>query len=92
MKKEKSVRTNIILIFCCWLPVHIFCQQPDDSVRMLNEIVIAATKFHISRMETGKVIAVIDAEQIRKSEGKSLARLLHEQSGILIQIHLPQPR
>jgi len=44
-------------------------------------VVITATKFSKSVSETGKVLTIIDEEQIKRSVGKDLGQLLNEQAG-----------
>ena len=61
--------------------------QSRDSLRnviSLNEIVVSASKIPLERKETAKPVQTITYEQIQKSEGKDLAQLLNEQSGIII--------
>ena len=61
--------------------------QTQDSLRNvipLNEVVVSASKIPLERKETAKPVQVITSQQIRSSEGKDLAQLLNEQSGIII--------
>jgi vitamin B12 transporter len=81
MKKERKVWA-ITLIVLWWLaPSQTNAQQ--DSVRQLNEVVITATKFPKSQSETGKVLTVIDEDQIRRSTG-DITQLLNEQVGLVV--------
>ncbi len=82
MKKERKVWA-ITLIVLWWLaPNQTNAQQ--DSVRQLNEVVITATKFPKNQSETGKVLTVIDEDQIRRSAGKDITQLLNEQVGLVV--------
>jgi vitamin B12 transporter len=84
MKKEKKVWA-ITLIVLWWLaPDQVNAQQNQDSVRILNEVVVTATKFPKNQNETGKVLTVIDADQLQRSAGKDVSQLLNEQVGIVI--------
>lgn len=58
----------------------------EDSTRAtsLNEIVITATGFPKKVSETGKVVTVIDRQDIERSNGKDMAQLLSEQAGIVV--------
>lgn len=58
----------------------------QDSLRTktLDELVITATKFEKKQSETGKVLTVIDDEQIKRSAGKDLSQLLNEQAGLVV--------
>ena len=82
MKKERKVWA-IILIALWWLAPNLTKAQ-QDSVRQLNEVVITATKFPKSLSETGKVLTVIDEDQIRRSAGKDITQLLNEQVGLVV--------
>lgn len=84
MKKEKRVWA-IALIALGWLfPQLVNGQQ--DSVKSFNldEVVVTATKFPKSRSETGKVLTVINEEELQRNVGKDLSQLLNEQVGLVI--------
>ena len=59
-------------------------QAQKDSSRILDEVVLTATKTLQKQSTTGKVITVISKEQIEKSSGKTVSQLLNEQAGITI--------
>jgi vitamin B12 transporter len=85
MKKEKSVWA-ITLIAFWWLAPNQTNAQQKDSLKLinLNEVVVTATKFPKNQSETGKVLTVIDEEQLAVSGGKDLSQLLNEQVGLVI--------
>ncbi|WP_419803057.1 TonB-dependent receptor plug domain-containing protein [Mucilaginibacter sp.] len=56
----------------------------QDSSRVLKDVVVSATKTDQKQLQTGKVITVITADQIARSEGKSLAQVLNEQAGVTV--------
>lgn len=58
--------------------------QQDSTVRSMDEVVVTATKTAQKQSTTGKVITVITKEQLEKSAGKSLAQVLNEQAGIVV--------
>lgn len=58
--------------------------QAQDSTRLLNEVLMTATKSPVKQSQTGKVVTVIGKEQIEKSSGKTIAQVLNEQAGITI--------
>ena len=67
----------------------LFAQKPipknsNDSTTNLDEVVITATKFPIKQSLTGKVVTVIDQQQLQRSSGKSLSEVLNTQAGIII--------
>lgn len=85
MKKEKKVWAMTVLIAFWWLaPNQTNAQQDSTSTTSLDAVVITATKFAKSQTETGKVLTVIDENQIRQSAGKDLSQLLNEQVGLFI--------
>ncbi len=81
MKKERKVWA-ITLIVLWWLAPNLTKAQ-QDSIRQLNEVVITAAKFPKSQSETGKVLTVIDEDQIRRSTG-DITQLLNGQVGLVV--------
>lgn len=63
---------------------NVFGQNDSLQANHLNEVVVTATKYPKKSSETGKVITVITREQLDQSEGKDLAQLLNEQTGISV--------
>lgn len=55
-----------------------------DTVTILDEVEVSAPKLAGKLARTGKVVTLINAEQIRASLGKSLGELLQEQVGISV--------
>lgn len=84
MKKESKLWAVTLIALYMVAPAHTNAQQDSSRVSSLNEVVITATKFPKSQSETGKVLTVIDAEQLSRSAGKDLAQVLNEQVGIVI--------
>jgi vitamin B12 transporter len=84
MKKEMKIFA-FTLAACVWLSHLATLAQTDTltSVR-LDEVVVTATKFPKSLSETGKVLIVIDEDQLARSAGKDLSQLLNEQAGLVI--------
>lgn len=62
------------------------CAQAQDSTatRELDEVVVTATKYPVKLSETGKVMTIVSREQMERSNGKSLAQVLTEQTGIIV--------
>ncbi len=58
--------------------------QDSANANSLDPIVITATKYPVKLSETGKVLTVITSRQIDQSQGKTLAQILTEQSGIIV--------
>ncbi len=55
-----------------------------DSTKNLDEVVVTATKFPIKQSLTGKVVTVIDQQQLLRNSGKSLTEILNTQTGIIV--------
>jgi vitamin B12 transporter len=67
----------------------LYAQKPvpvtsGDSTKNLDEVVITATKFPIKQSLTGKVVTVIDQQQLQRNSGKSLTEVLNTQTGIIV--------
>lgn len=84
MKKENLFWSCILVNCLNWSASTGVAQTPQDSIRLLTEVVITATRFPKSQRETGKVMVVVDSALIQRSEGKNLAQLLNEQAGLEI--------
>jgi vitamin B12 transporter len=84
MKKEIKVWAMTIIACWLWAPTQTMAQQDSLSATTLREVVITATKFPKNVSETGKVLTIIDEEQLSRSAGKDLAQLLNEQVGLVI--------
>ena len=51
---------------------------------VLREIIVTSTKFGEMQNTTGNLITVISKDQIEKSTGKTVAQLLNEQAGLVV--------
>ena len=76
----------ILVGWCVFFSIFVSAQSQDSlrNVIPLNEVVVSASKIPLARKETAKPVQVITYEQIQRSEGKDLAQLLNEQSGIIV--------
>ena len=84
MKKERKVWAMTLIAFCWLAPNQINAQQDSIKSFNLNDVVITATKFPKNVNETGKVLTIIDEEQLARSSGKDVSQLLNEQVGLVI--------
>ena len=57
---------------------------PDTASKILDEVIITATKSPIKQSETGKVVNVITQEQLNRSSGKTLSEVLNQLPGMII--------
>ncbi|MBL0741009.1 TonB-dependent receptor plug domain-containing protein [Chryseolinea lacunae] len=83
MKKEKKVWAISLIVLWYLAPNQTHAQDSLKTSR-LDEVVVTATKFPKSQGETGKVLTVIDEEQLAHSAGKDLSQLLNEQVGLVV--------
>ncbi len=58
--------------------------QAQDSTKQLNEVIVTANKFPQKQAETGRVLSVINKQQLQRSAGKSLTEIINQQVGITI--------
>ncbi len=56
----------------------------SDSLNRLSPVVVTATKTQIKQNETGKVLNVINREQLSRSASRTLSEVLNQQAGVLI--------
>ena len=84
MRKEKKVWAITLIAFWWLAPNQTNAQQDSVKSYSLSEVVITATKFPKNQSETGKVLTVIDEEQLKRSSGKDISQLLNEQVGLVI--------
>ncbi|HLK96980.1 MAG TPA: TonB-dependent receptor [Hymenobacter sp.] len=84
MKKETTAWTLVQATCLCLLAGQAAAQQDTLKTYNLNEVVVTATKFPKKESETGKVLTVIDGEQLARSAGKTIAQLLNEQAGLVV--------
>ncbi|MDQ8052046.1 MAG: TonB-dependent receptor [Pedobacter sp.] len=55
-----------------------------QEAQTLSEVVISTTKNNQKQSQTGKVVTVISREELERSSGRSLAQLLNQQPGIVV--------
>lgn len=58
--------------------------QAQQDTTVLNEAVVSASKYEKKQTETGKVITVINRQQLERSAGKSLSEVLNTAAGTTI--------
>ncbi len=83
------MKKKIFIAAAVLLSSQLYAQTPvpiisGDSAKNLNEVVVTATKFPIKQSLTGKVVTVIDQQQLQRNSGKSLTELLNTQAGIIV--------
>lgn len=75
------MKKNFFVLAAVIVSNQLFAQK---DTALLDEVVLTATKFEQKQSQTGKVVTVINKEQIEKSAGKTVAQVLNEQAGIMI--------
>jgi len=58
--------------------------QDDTTGKSLDEVVLTSNKYPKKQSETGKVVTVINRQQLERSSGKSLGEILNTVSGTTI--------
>lgn len=58
--------------------------QQDSTAIPLDEVILTANKYPQKQSETGKVVTVIDRQQLEKSAGKTLNEILNAVAGTTI--------
>jgi vitamin B12 transporter len=84
MKKGKNFIASVFTTFACLVSIQIIAQQDSLSFTGLGDVTITASKFAKSQTETGKVLTIIDENQLKLSAGKDISQLLNEQAGLFI--------
>ena len=59
-----------------------YAQQ--DSTKLLDDVVITATKYPIKQSLTGKVLTVITQQELERNSGKTLTEVLSSKAGLII--------
>lgn len=80
MSGKKQLICAVFLSLC----ISMQAQQDSSQSKVLDQVVITATRYPIKLSETGKVLTVITREQVERSEGMDLSQLLTEQTGIVV--------
>ncbi len=62
----------------------VFAQKDTIKTRILDEVVITATKSNVKQSQTGKVVTVIDQQMLSNNIGRSFGELLNSQAGFFI--------
>src|SRR3954469_22678995 len=77
------IRKSTLFIMLCtaaWSALH----AQDSTYKQLDEVIVTANRYEQKQNTTGKVITVINKEMIEKSAGKTVAQLLNEQAGVVV--------
>lgn len=71
-------------VMACALGVAQQAQKDSLPLQQLDEVVVSDSRFPIKRENSGKVIIKIDAEELQRSQGKSVAEIINTKGGFEI--------
>jgi vitamin B12 transporter len=77
-----KMKKKIFIAAAVLISSQLYAQK--DSTKILDEVVVTATKSPVKQSQTGKVVTVIGKEEINRSAGKTVAQVLNEQAGITV--------
>ncbi len=83
------MKRNFFVLTAVLISIQLTAQV--DSSKTLNEAFVTANRFEQKQDQTGKLVTVINKEQIERSNGKSVSQLLNEQAGIIVNGSLNAP-
>ncbi len=79
------MRKDFFVVAAAFISSSLLAQQQDSSkAKQLDEVVITANKFPQKLSSTGKVLTVINRDYLEKNTGRTLAQVLNEQAGLVV--------
>lgn len=79
------MRKDFFVVAATFISSSLSAQQTDSSkTKQLDEVVITANKFPQKLSSTGKVLTVINRDVLERNTGRTLAQLLNEQAGLIV--------
>jgi outer membrane receptor for ferrienterochelin and colicins len=85
LKEELFMLKKVVLVMLTALLIFIVPVSAQEDVMELDEVVVTASRYQESIMETPVSIEVIDQEEIEESTARNLAELLETAAGIHIK-------
>ncbi len=82
MKKQR----NFLVALTIFATTFGFAQQQTDSlqVEQLEEVVITDSRFELKRENSGKTVISISAKELENNQGRTIADIINDKSGITI--------
>lgn len=77
---SKKIFTAVFAGFLC----STLSAQDTSRLKLLEEVVITATKFPVKQSITGKVVDVISRQELESLKGKTLSQVLNERAGLVV--------
>lgn len=78
------MKRGFLLVAAVFSSSYLQAQQDSSSSTLLDQVIVTANKLPQKQNSTGKIITVISKEQLEKSNGKTIAQVLNEQAGIVV--------
>ncbi len=79
------MKKKIFIVTATIISSHFLSQAQDSSAaKKLDEVIVTANKYPQKQSSTGKVLTVISRDQLEKNAGRTLAQVLNEQAGLII--------
>jgi len=80
------MKKRLLYVGALLTTVLVNAQQQKDStkVEQLDEVIITDSRFPIKRENSGKTVIKIDAVELEKNQGKSVAEIINTKSGLEI--------
>jgi vitamin B12 transporter len=66
------------------IPFVVFSQLDSLTSVLFDPVIVTANKTEQKQSTTGKIITIISKEQLKKSAGKTVAQILNEQAGLIV--------
>ena len=74
---------KILFVAAMIFSSQLFAQQ-QDSVKLMHEVTVTASKFSTKTTQTGKVVTVITQQDIERAGSRDLAQVISELGGVFI--------
>ncbi|MBC7889691.1 MAG: TonB-dependent receptor [Ferruginibacter sp.] len=76
------MKKKFLLVAAVIISSQLYAQR--DSTKQLDDVVFTANKYPQKQSSTGKVLTVIDRAQLENNTGRTIAQVLNEQAGLII--------
>ena len=78
-------RTNVLVALTFIATTFGFSQKKDSiQAQQLEEVVITDTRFELKRENSGKTVISISAKELKNNQGRTIADIINDKSGITI--------
>jgi vitamin B12 transporter len=82
--KQSNMKKSIFVVAAFSIINQLAAQTADTSYRAGEEVVVTANKFPQKQNQTGKVVTLITRETLQQNRGRTLAAVLNNQAGLLV--------